>query len=136
MKKVFLSYALDDRAHAERLRRILEGDALTVSLDGDVDAATGWRVAVRHVLRESSAIIALLSPNEGGFGVNQLFEVGIAIGIGLPVVAVLIQGDPDRIPTDMKSFRWVDARRMGDEELATEVRAALEREHESRGSSR
>lgn len=136
MKKVFLSYAPADRAHAERLRRVLERDALTVSLDGGVDAATSWRVAVRHVLRESSAMIALLSPNEGGVGVNQLFEVGMAIGIGLPVVAVLIQGDPDKIPTDLKSFRWVDARRMGDEELGTEIRAALERELESRGSSR
>jgi nucleoside 2-deoxyribosyltransferase len=127
-KQVFMSYARDDEAVAERLRRVLNQAGYAV-LDPNALIAYGenFADAVLAAVRESDALVFVV-PQREGLGKWALFEAGAAKALGKQIIAVL--PDPVRyangsIGSDLSGTALIDASRLSDAALASSIASAL-----------
>lgn len=60
--QVFLSYAREDAAQADRLRHLLVANDLHVWSDADISPGTSWREQIDDALRSADAVLVLVSP--------------------------------------------------------------------------
>jgi len=107
--KVFLSYALTDRAVAERIRRVLQQHSFQVFDPGfELQLGENWAERIGKELSDSDAMVVLLS-SESVKSLNLRSEIGFALGSSNyqnRVIPVLIEPTED-IPWILRTFPMV-----------------------------
>jgi hypothetical protein len=109
MKKydVFLSYSHKDRPWVSQFVESLREAGLTVFDNADILPGERWDVQIQEVLRESTNLIVVLSPNsvESPW---TFFELGAAVADNKRIVPVLTQDmDIENIPTSLRRFQFL-----------------------------
>lgn len=119
-RQLFLSYSSNDRTIARRLQRSFEALGWKVWRD-EVAIAAGaeWPSAIDMGLRDSAAVVVLISQNSAG-SAWVTYEYAFATGAGCPVVAV-IAGNA-AVPGPIRKFQVV---RLGSVGAARSVHAGL-----------
>jgi hypothetical protein len=106
--KVFLSYAREDRAYAERLRRILaHATGANVFTDDMLSATGGWQERLLDELRQADIFIVIGSPRSSGSS-SVLQELGAAWAMDKPIVVVAAEeGATWRPPVESRMIEQV-----------------------------
>lgn len=106
--KVFLSYARDDRAYAERLRRILSlGTTARVFTDDMLSVGEPWQERLLQELREADVFMIIGTPRSSGSDV-VLQELGAAWAMEKPIVVVTVEeGTTWRPPVESRMIEQV-----------------------------
>ena len=106
--KVFLSYAREDRAYAERLRRILAHvTGASVFTDDMLSAAEPWQERLLNELRQADVFIVVGSPRSSGSS-SVLQELGAAWAMDKPIVVVTAErGATWRPPVESRMIEQV-----------------------------
>jgi nucleoside 2-deoxyribosyltransferase len=97
--QVFLTYALADREFADEVTRELALSGLNCVSMNEFSADGEYTEAIRKAVRQSAAVVAILSGVSRRHDVpaNVLFEIGAAIGARKPIYVVV--DDPSiRLP--------------------------------------
>lgn len=116
---VFLSYASQDKPRAADLwqklvqRGLFKSDEVPATFEPKPGADI--RGALKDALRQSSSIVVLWSSDAARSPwVN--YEMGLADALGIPILAVKIDGDAQPIPAELSGVEMVD--------LASDISAA------------
>jgi hypothetical protein len=130
MRRVFLSYAMQDKAHAKRLLEQLNKVEIAGWMD-DADIAGGGALAttIREALRAASAVVVLVSPASRANEWVQ-FELGAAEALGKLIIPVLVEGSANPLPdapATLREHQWLDARHRPAEDVAKDIKKALRR---------
>ncbi len=88
-KHIFIAYARKDGRFAETLERNLEDAQFSVWRDPDIGAGERWRGAIDDAIRDSSALVVIMSP-EAKSSEYVNYEWTFALGAGVTVVPVLL----------------------------------------------
>jgi hypothetical protein len=127
MTKVFISYSRQDREFAGWLKDALTRAGIGASLDVfDLEPGADFASAIRDAIQTADAVVAIVSdsPIAGYVGV----EIGMAVGLGKRVVAVLAPGkkpDPPLLRSIADAY-VLDAANLKPTELGAAVRKALQ----------
>jgi hypothetical protein len=106
MGRIFLSYAREDRASAERLTRVLERNGHTVWWDRDLDGGEEFAAEIEAALDQAEAVVVAWSVNSAkSRWVRD--EAGIGGDTGR-LVPVSIDGS--RPPIGFRQFHTIDLR--------------------------
>jgi hypothetical protein len=101
---VFLSYSRKDQAQASALDNSLTKRGLTVLRDIRVDAGADWAEAIEKGIRRSRAVVVLISTSSATSEWVS-YEYAFARGAGVPIVGVIVGGEP--IPGPLQRFQNV-----------------------------
>ncbi len=93
MAQVFISYKHDDGDFALILKDRIEQAGFDGWIDDNLQAGEDWREMIDRAIRESMAVIAILSP-ESVASAYVTYEWAFALGAGVPVVPVLLRATP------------------------------------------
>jgi hypothetical protein len=91
MKQLFLSYASRDRDNAANGREHLSKAGYRVWVNRDARAGQNWQYAVTEAIKESAAVIVLLTPNSVD-SVYFTYEWAFALGAGVKVIPIIFRG--------------------------------------------
>jgi hypothetical protein len=120
-KRVFISYAREDRDFARRLGELMNQRGVSVAWDFDTAFGSDWSDGLRRQIEDADALV-LLIPSHGMANRNTIwFEAGAAKALGKPVLAVLPPSrDPGstELPTDLAGLLVLDADRRSLESVA------------------
>jgi hypothetical protein len=133
-----LSYARGDDATAQLLNGYLLSRDVDVRTDQALEAGEEWDVAIDRLIRESDAILLLVSPASLRSGA-AMYEAGFALRHArdepLRVIPILIdEVDPATVPLPIRRTAWVDARGLDAKALLERVDAALSAADEARAA--
>jgi len=123
MKRIFISYAHDDKRYAKQLQAHL-GDVHVAGWMDDADIAAGSAIgrSVKEAIQSASVIAVLISPRSVD---NQWvqFELGAGEAMGKTIIPILVEGqEVDQLMPDwLKKTRYLDARRRPIREVAHEL---------------
>ena len=122
--KVFISYSHDDAEWARRFAEALREQSVDVWFDDwQIQIGESLREALETGLRESDAIVAILTPTNARRP-NVLFELGAALGTGKRLIPIVPEGaDNSTIPFSLRTRRYLT--KGAPDEAAREVVAAL-----------
>ena len=126
MKKVFVSYANQDRQKVSTLLSQLRNLSLEGWLD-TADLTTGEAVgpAIRDAIRQAAGVIVLLSPQSASNKWIQ-FEIGAAEALGKLIIPVIVEGDVEQImPDSLRGTTALDARSESPVDVAREIEKIL-----------
>lgn len=105
---VFLSYSFKDRAWVLRFVDALQGAGVTAWFDvADLRPGERWQKHIKKALRESTALIVILSPNsvESPW---TFFELGAAVADQKRIIPVLIEDmDVRNVPVLLTRFQFL-----------------------------
>ena len=106
--KVFLSYAREDRAYAERLRRILADSAgVRVFTDDMLSVGEPWQDRLLQELRKADVFVVIGTPRSSGSDF-VLQELGAAWAMEKPIVVVTVaKGATWRPPVESRMIEQV-----------------------------
>lgn len=106
--KVFLSYARDDRAYAERLRRILTlATTARIFTDDMLSAGGRWQEQLLQELREADIFVVIGTPRSSGSD-SVLQELGAAWAMEKPILVVTAEeGTTWRPPVESRMIEQV-----------------------------
>lgn len=90
MKQVFISYKHDDGDFAENVKGRLEKAGFAVWIDDSLPAGEEWRLAIDRAIRESVAVIVIMTPDARG-SEYVTYEWAFALGEGKPVIPVMLR---------------------------------------------
>ncbi|PYF03813.1 TIR domain-containing protein [Rhodopseudomonas faecalis] len=113
-KRVFISYARQDRDFARQIGDLMIQRGVAVA--GNLDASFGsdWRDGLRRQIESANALV-LLIPSQTEPNRNAIwFEAGAAKALGKPVLAVLPpsrEAATTELPTDLAGLLMLDANR-------------------------
>ncbi len=93
MAQVFISYKHDDGDFALILNDRLDKAGFDGWLDDNLQAGEDWREMIDRAIRESMAVIVVLSP-ESVASEYVTYEWAFALGAGVPVVPVMLKRTP------------------------------------------
>ena len=91
MKQIYLSYASRDRDSANNCRDELTRAGYRVWVNRDARAGQNWQYAVTEAIKESAAVIALLTPNSVD-SIYFTYEWSFALGANVKVLPVIFRG--------------------------------------------
>ncbi|HEV8395559.1 MAG TPA: SUMF1/EgtB/PvdO family nonheme iron enzyme [Vicinamibacterales bacterium] len=127
--RIFISYASEDAAVADRIRTGLEqaGVACWIA-PRDIEPGTSFPAAITAAIRECTAQVLLLTA-EGNASRHVLSEVELAFNAGKPILAVLVgKVTPS---TDLQYFistsHWFDAEASFDDDDLGKLKVDLEK---------
>jgi hypothetical protein len=126
--ELFISYARSDGDEAERLVKALRAINVAGWLDtADIAAGTGIASAVRDALKNSDAVVVLLSPRALHSEWVQ-FEIGAAEALGKKIIPVIVSGEhlEQQFPDILRNLAWIDARGRPQSEVVKELEHAIE----------
>ena len=124
-KKVFISFANKDATYANLLATTLKKKGINVfDPSYSLVAGTNWEENLREELKESDAVIALISDNWTQSH-NAAFEYGAASVLDKKIIPVVIDDIKSDIPIDLKRFVTVNAKDEDLESVARQVEKAL-----------
>jgi len=119
-KRVFMSYAAEDRPFARQLGELMTQRGVSVFFD-DVAPGANWSDGLREAIENATALV-LLIPSQSFSDRNATwFEAGAAKALGKPVLAVL---PPSRepgsteLPTEIAGLLVLDADRRSLDSIA------------------
>jgi formylglycine-generating enzyme required for sulfatase activity len=126
---VFISYASEDAAVADRIRSGLEQSGATCWIaPRDIEAGTSFPAAITAAIRSCDAQVLLLTA-QANASRHVLSEVELAFNAGKPILAVLV-GKVTPSP-DLKYFistsHWFDAEASFDDDDLAKLKADLEK---------
>ena len=114
MSHIFISYAKEDRATAERLYRAIKDNGLSAWLDVvDLRPGQEWEREIRKAIRESKIFLACLSSHavsKRGFVQSEL-NSALKILDTIPegeVYLIPVRLDLCDVPTRLSHLQWVD----------------------------
>ena len=114
MIRVYLSYAPEDEARADELRRILMAqghrpwrDRQPIEIDGG-----SWRYEMEAAIRQSDALILLVT-RAAASSTMVTYEWALALGANRPVFAIIYEDAPEH--PRLSAVPRYDARSFGDE---------------------
>ncbi|MFN8463898.1 MAG: SUMF1/EgtB/PvdO family nonheme iron enzyme [Caldilineaceae bacterium] len=109
---VFLSYSRRDIDAMQVAREALRATGLVVWTDEGLEPGTpSWRSAIEEAIRQSKAMVALLSPN-ANVSVWVDNEVAYAQALGKRVFPILVGGDEgSAVPINLIRVQWLDGRK-------------------------
>jgi predicted nucleotide-binding protein len=113
-KRVFISYAREDRAFAHELAQLMKRPGVSVFADTDVTPGSLWSDVLRKEIEQASALVLVIPSDRVGDRNNIWFEAGAAKALGKPVLAVLPpqrQSGTVEFPTDLAGLLVLDADR-------------------------
>lgn len=109
MHRIFLSYAMDDRAAAERLHDLISKyPAVNIFTTQTLSAGENWQAKLRDEISKCSVFLVLLSPNSVDSN-WVLYELGAAWAMGKPIISIVT--DPEllsKIPMELSSNSFVE----------------------------
>jgi hypothetical protein len=124
MKKVFLSYAAEDRAIADTVHDDLETLGASVWMDTEQTGGQPWWDSVLKEIRQCDTFCALLSPDS----VNSIAcasELRYAVSLKRIILPIKVQEVPvDITSTAVRSRHWIDYREK-DKKAALHLAKAL-----------
>ena len=122
--KVFISYSHDDAEWVRRFAEALRQQNVNVWLDEwQVSVGDPLREAIEAGLRSSDAIVSVLTPADARRP-NVLFELGVALGMGKPLIAIIPpELDTSAIPFELRTRRYLT--KGAPDEAAREVAEAV-----------
>jgi formylglycine-generating enzyme required for sulfatase activity len=109
---VFISYSHADTQAMTHVRDHLRTLGMRIWTDeGIVPGTQNWQIAIEQALRNTRAVVVLLSPDSAtSLWVRE--ELGFAQNLGKKVYPLLIKGDEtDAIPFGYSKAQWIDIRR-------------------------
>jgi len=127
MFNVFISYAHSDSDEAHRLVESLQAGNVTGFLDrADIVAGDVISSDVRSALKQSTAVIVLLSPRALHSEWVQ-FEIGAAEAMGKKIIPIIVSGErlEEQLPDILRDRMWIDARGRSHAEVIRDVEHAL-----------
>lgn len=124
-KHVFISYAQADKSDAEALSRELEATGTSIWYDRQIEAGSDWDSEIQSALRTASAVVLIVSP-ASLLSQYVNYEIGSAIGAGIPVIPVLV-GHVASLPKHLRHIQAVDARGIDSAMMGVKVAAAIDR---------
>jgi hypothetical protein len=128
VKKIFISYASQDRDLAQRLLMAMGETGVSGWMDAaDISTGTAVSAAVRTAIKQSSALVVLLSPKSlHSQWIN--FEVGAALALNRPIIPIIIDGPglENKLPETFQGISFLDARDKPIAQVARDVNAALQ----------
>ncbi len=132
--RVFLSYAVSDRAYAEGVGRALDRAGMPVWIDKEtIHTGEDWDAEIHKALNSARVVVLIVSARSlASQWVN--YEIGSAIAAGIPVIPVLI-GDVVSLPRHLRQVQLVDARGLDEAGTGEKVAAALEQIRGREGDS-
>jgi hypothetical protein len=113
-RKVFVSYAHEDRRFAERVARELESGGHTIWMDPRIEAGQRWDRVVEDQIARCQRVVVILSPDAVA-SENVLDEVSYALDHGKEILPVLYRDC--NVPLRLNRIQYFDARgdyRVGD----------------------
>lgn len=123
-QRVFISYAQVDRGYAEAVGQALERVGETVWSDRHIAAGDDWDSEIQNALRSASVLVLIVSADSlSSQYVN--YEIGSAIGAGIPVIPVLV-GEVVSLPKHLRRIQAVDARGLDSASIGAKVAEAVE----------
>ncbi|HVF97194.1 MAG TPA: toll/interleukin-1 receptor domain-containing protein [Flavisolibacter sp.] len=124
-KKVFLSYANNDKVYANLLAKSLKKKGVSAFTFNEMTPDEEWDDVLRKELSESSAFIALISGNWNRSNFAAL-EYGAAFAMGKKIIPVVIDNTTnDDVAIDLNRYSLVDAKNEDMETVAQQVEGAI-----------
>ena len=124
-ESVFISYAQADRGYAVAVERALESFGKIVWSDKRIATGADWDSEIQNALRSASAVVLIVSADSlSSQYVN--YELGSAIGAGIPVIPVLV-GEVGSLPKHLQHIQAVDARALDSTSIGSKVAEAVEK---------
>lgn len=93
-RHVFISYAREDAAAADRIAKALEERGLAVWIDREGILSGSWKDRVMHGLKGARAVVMLMSSHSFESGPVKK-ELAFAAGKGVPIIPVMLRDMPD-----------------------------------------
>lgn len=128
-KKIFISYARPDYPFAHRLVEHLKQYGTSGWMDAaDISAGGAIASTIRSALKESSAVVVLVSPDSlRSHWIN--FELGASAALNIPIIPIVIGGEgvENDLPEPLRGVQFIDARNRPIDAIAEEVEKALRR---------
>jgi hypothetical protein len=128
MRQVFLSHSVRDDALAKRLAATFRAyGTATVSVEG-LAAGADFRDGLRRAMRGSDACVVLIS-SPFGFGGTWLgYEIGVAEGLGKPIIVLMSRNHPrSSLPFEVMSHHVIEYDPAAPEHVAHELLTSLDR---------
>ena len=88
-KRVFISYAREDKAFASELGNLMKERGVSVFLDTDLTSGSFWSDVLRREIERATALVLVIPSHNVANRNNIWFEAGAAKALGKPVLAVL-----------------------------------------------
>lgn len=123
---VYLSYSRRDTDLMRLVRETLRATGLMVWTDEGLEPGTpNWRAAIEEAIRQSKALVVLLSPTaNASHWVDN--EVAYAQQCGIRVFPILVSGTPaDAVPINLVRVQWLDGRQDLQGVLVSEMQPVL-----------
>src|SRR4051794_7976917 len=112
MKKLFISYAPPDYPFACRLVEQLKQYGVSGWMDtADISAGSAIASTIRSALKESSAMVVLVSPDSlRSSWIN--FELGAGAALDIPIIPIVVGGEgiESDLPEPLRGVKFLDAR--------------------------
>lgn len=145
--RLFVSYGLSD-GRAEPVLEVLAENShfiSALSLSGPVQS----RDAIRQAMRDVHVVVAILPPPGNRDRSNVIFEIGIAVGLAMPVLLVVADAENPKLPRMLQGLRTTSldrpsnmldavnrAFRLGSIDAIPEPKATVRMRGHSRGGQR
>jgi predicted nucleotide-binding protein len=128
-KKIFVSYALEDKDFAKKLANVIERTGACVFSDAASPAGGVWADILRREIESADALILVIPSRNAPNRNNVWFEAGAAKALGKPVMAVLpprAETARAELPTDIAGVLVLDADQRSWEGIAQMLMRAVE----------
>ncbi|WP_410634362.1 TIR domain-containing protein [Amycolatopsis sp. cmx-4-83] len=110
MSRVFLSYAREDRSHAQRLREALAEAGINVLEDTwELPGRHDWAAMVEQAIKTSDVVVLLLSPSATSSWTGDEFELASSRDLdqrGADLIPVMTA--PTEISSGFHARSWID----------------------------
>lgn len=93
MAQIFVSYKHNDRDFATLLVQRVEDAGFTPWLDDNIQPGEEWRDMIDTAIRASDALVVIVTP-EAQASEYVTYEWAFALGVGVPVIPVLLRETP------------------------------------------
>lgn len=105
--KCFVSFSNENTQEATKIVKFLEGDGLQVATNQDTYVAG---LSIREKLQstiEKSDFVVFIVPNNSDAQKYWLYEIGIIVGIGKPLLALVDKSVKTQLPSDLSSIMYL-----------------------------
>ncbi len=113
---VFISYKHDPDAFLDMffaiLKRTFQDDTINYWYDQDIKAGTEWRVEIDNAIRAARMVLVIITP-EAVLSQYMTYEWCYALGLGKPIIPVLLKGKEDDVHIKLREFQHLDFRFAG-----------------------
>jgi hypothetical protein len=110
MPQVFISYASRDAIFADLAKMKLQAAGIEVWLDqGALRAGAEWRKAIDEAISSSHVLLVVITP-ESSKSRNVTYEWAFALGKGIHVIPILLEGNADDLHPRLAVLQYLDFR--------------------------